>query len=265
MKKLYLLSLGLIFFYVHSSAQSIQNVQAGLSGSTVIITYDLIASDKDQKFDVEIKSSKDNFVSPLKEVTGDVGTNQTAGTGKKIIWNARKELGQFKGDISFEVTATVTFTPLKFLQPTVGAGVKIGKPYSVKWQGGTSDRSLKLELMKNNTSVMDMGNINNTGNYTWNVPKTMEKGESYQFRLLDPTKPNDAVLSARFNLKKTSILVYAIPAAALLGVGVAVLVGGGGKDCTDVCNPSCPNYNPSDPSCITTGDVLVTPPPPPGN
>lgn len=266
MKNLYFLGVGLLFLTANLSAQSINNVQASLSGTTVIITYDLTTTDNGQKFDVEIKSSHDNFTSALKEVTGDVGPNQSAGLSKKVIWDAKKELGKFTGEISFEITATVTFTPMKFMKPTAGSGVKIGKPYSIQWKGGTPDTRLRLELLKNNTSVMDMGNISNTGTYSWNVPKTMEKGENYQFRLLDPSKPNDALLSAQFNLKKTSILIYAIPAAVLVGVGVAVLAGGGGggEDCTDICNPNCPNYNPSDPSCQVSGEELATPPPPPG-
>lgn len=265
MKKLYFLGLGLILFNASINAQSITNVQASLSGNKVIIAYDLLASDKGQKFNIVIKNSSDNFVSILKEVTGDVGANQSAGIGKRIMWDARKELGMFKGNISFEITATVTFTPLKFVQPSTDASLKIGKPYTVKWIGGTLDRNLKLELLKNNSQVMDMGNIDNTGSYTWNVPKTMQKGEKFQFKLLDPTMPNDAILSAEFKLKKVPILIYAGAGAVAVGVLVAVLAGGGGsEDCQDVCNPSCANYNPSDASCIVTGGELATPPPPPG-
>lgn len=267
MKKLYFLGLGLILFTAQMQAQSIKNVQASLSGTNVIISYDLLGSDKGQKFDIAIKSSSDNFLNTLKEVTGDVGSNQSDGSGKKITWNARKELGQFKGDISFEITATVTFTPLKFIQPTAASGVKIGKPFKVEWKGGTVDRNLKLELLKNNSQVIDMGNIDNTGNYTWNVPKTMEKGENFQFKLLDPTKPNDAVMSASFNLKKTPMLIYIGAGVAVVGVLAAVLLGGGDpgpEGCSDVCNPSCTNYNPSDASCTTGGTELAPPPPPPG-
>ncbi|MCB0496107.1 MAG: hypothetical protein KDC79_08210 [Cyclobacteriaceae bacterium] len=228
MKKFYFLGVGLLFSLAIANAQTINNVQASLSGNTVIISYDLVASDNDQVFNVAIKSSKDNFVSSLIEVTGDVGPNQKAGVGKKIIWDAKKELGKFNGEISFEITAEVTFTPLKFVKPTAGAGLKIGKPYSIQWKGGTSDNQLKLELLKNNTSVMDMGTINNNGRYSWNVPKTMEKGGNYQFRLMDPSKPNDALLSGSFNLKKTSILVYVIPGVVAVGALTAVLVSGGG-------------------------------------
>lgn len=260
MKKLYLLGLGIILFTAHIQAQSIKNVQASLSGSNVIISYDLVGTDNGQKFDIVLKSSSDNFLSTLKEVTGDVGANQTAGNSKKITWDARKELGQFKGDISFEITATVTFTPLKFVKPTAATGIKIGKPYTIEWNGGTLNRNLKLELLKNNSQVIDMGNIDNSGSYTWNVPKTMEKGENFQFKLLDPTKPNDAIMSASFNLKKTPILIYVGAGAVVAGVAAAVLLGGGddggGVDCTT---------NPSDPSCSTpAGDELATPPPPPG-
>lgn len=257
MKKLYFL--GLVFlFTAHLNAQSIKNVQASLSGSNVIISYDLTTSETGQKFDVDIKSSKDGFVSKLVEVTGDVGSNQSAGLGKKITWDARKELGVFVGDISFEITATVTFTPLNFVSPSIGSDIKIGKPYTVEWKGGTLDRTLKLELLKNNSQVMDMGNIDNSGSYTWNVPKTMEKGENYQFKLLDPTKPNDAIISTQFKLKKTSMLIYVGAGVAVVGIVVGVLLGGdngGGVDCAT---------NPTDPSCITpAGDELAPPPPPP--
>ena len=249
MRKIYLLVLGLLFFYSQSIAQSIKNIAASAKGSQVTITYDLEGSEAGQKFDVVIKSSKDNFTAPLKEVTGDVGTNQTAGTHKTITWNARKELGAFKGDIAFEITATITFTPLKFIKPTTGAGVKIGKTYTVEWKGGDVNRNLKLELLKNNSQVMDMGNINNTGSYAWQVPKTMTKGGGFQLKLSDPTQPNDAIVSGTFQLKKIPIWVYIAPAALVAGGVAALLIsnssGGGGGE------PG--NSNP-----------IADPPPPPG-
>jgi Ser-Thr-rich glycosyl-phosphatidyl-inositol-anchored membrane family protein len=261
MKKLYFLGLGLILFSLQLNAQSITNVQASLSGKMVIISYDLTTPEDGQKFDVEIKSSNDGFATKLVEVTGDVGSNQSAGNGKKITWDARKELGAFVGDISFEITATVTFTPLKFVQPSVGSGIKIGKPYTIEWKGGALDRNLKLELLKNDRQVMDIGNIDNSGSYTWNVPKTMEKGDQFKFKLLDPTQPDDAIMSAQFKLKKMSMLVYVGAGVAVVGIAAAVLLGGGdgGVDCT---------ANPTDPACTggtTTGNELASPPaPPPG-
>lgn len=227
MKKLYLVGIGLLISTVHLNAQSIKNVQATTNGSNVIISYDLIGQDKDQKFDVIIKSSNDGFIAALKEVTGDVGPDQSVGNGKRITWDAGKELRVFKGDISFEITATVTFTPLKFTKPTTATGIKIGKPYTMQWIGGTLDKNLKLELLKNNSQVIDMGDVKNTGSYTWNVPKTMEKGENFQFKLIDPTKPNEAVMSANFKLKKMPMFIYIGAGVAVVGVAAAVLLGGG--------------------------------------
>ena len=227
MKNIYFLLIGSLLISMQLKAQSITNVKATVDENDVIISYDLKASVNGQKFDVIIKSSKDGFANPLSKVTGDLGSDQTAGVGKKIIWEAKEELGVYKGVVSFEITATVTFTPIQFLQPLADTQVKIGKPYTLEWKGGTLDRSLKLELLKNNSQVMEMGTINNSGSFTWNVPKTMQKGENYQFKLSDASQPNDAVVSIGFNLqKKKSALVFIVP-IALVGVGAAVLLGGG--------------------------------------
>ena len=245
-----------------------KNVQARAQENSVIITYDLVGSAEGQTFDIQIKSSHNNFASPLKEVSGDIGKGQEAGFAKTITWNAMEEVGVFSGNISFEVIATLTFTPLLFTQPTAGAGFKIGKPASVSWEGGSENAGLNMQLMRNNQQTLDIGNVGNSGNYTWNVPKSLEKGENYSLKLLDPTKPNDAIMSAEFKLKKTSVLVYIIPAVVLVGVGVAVLAGGGGGggdgDCSNVCDPNCSNYNPSDPSCLPPDETLPAPPDPGG-
>lgn len=248
---------------VTAQAQTVKNVQARADGNSVIISYDLIGSADGQVFKVDIKSSHDNFVSPLKEVTGDVGEKQSAGIAKTVIWNAKDEIGKFLGTISFEVIAEITFTPLQFLSPTAATGYKIGKPANVSWEGGNQGIDMRMSLLRNNQELLDLGSVGNQGNYSWNVPKTVDKGENYQLKVFDPSKPNDAAMSAEFKLKKTSILVYIIPAAVAVGVGVALLVSGGGgdEDCTDVCNPNCSNYNPSSASCL---DPLAAPPAPPG-
>lgn len=238
MKKFYFLSFGLLLFTLQLNAQSVRNVRATINGNDVIISYDLNTPTRGQKFDITIKSSKDGFSNPLLKVSGDIGPEQIAGNGKKIIWEAKEEIGIFKGVVSFEITATVTFTPIQFLQPVADTQVKMGKPYTLKWKGGTLNSDLRLELLKNNSQIMEMGSITNTGSYIWTVPKTMQKGENYQFKLLDPTRPNDAVLSIGFNIKKKpSPLVIIIPIAAVLGVGAAVLLGGGDPPPPDVPIP----------------------------
>ena len=263
MKK-YLLSFVLIFSLIlNGYSQTVKNVEALVVKNNVIITYDLISSIEGQKFNVELRSSINNYSTVIEKVTGDVGPDQTPGIGKKITWAALAEQGNFSGNVSFEVTAILTFSPLTITNPTAGSSAKVGKGLDVKWQGGDKNRNLKMSILQGNSTITDIPNVGSSGNYVWNVPKTLVKGDNYQIKLFDPTKPNDSALSAEFNLKKTSILVYIIPGAVALGVG-AVLLLSGGNDCPNVCNPSCDNYNASDPSCSTSGPELASPPPPPG-
>ena len=264
MKK-YLLSFVLIFSLIlNGFSQTVKNVEARVVENNVIITYDLISSIEGQKFNIELRSSINNYSTVIEKVTGDVGPDQTPGIGKKITWAALAEQGNFSGSVSFEVTAILTFSPLYITNPTAGSSAKVGKGLDVKWQGGDKNRNLKMSILQGNSTITEIPNVGSSGNYLWNVPKTLVKGDNYQIKLFDPTKPNDSAMSAEFNLKKTSILVYVIPGVVALGVGAAILLGGGEKDCTDVCNPACPNYNASDPSCTTTGPELASPPPPPG-
>lgn len=265
MKK-YLLSLSLIILpFIYGFSQTISNVQARADKNKVIITYDLSSDVDEQKFEVEIRSSINNYTTVLKEVTGDVGPDQSPGMGKTITWSALAEQGNFSGSVTFEITAELTFSPLTVTSPTAGSSGKIGKPLDVKWQGGDKGRSLKMAILQGNSTLSEVPNIGSSGSYNWTVPKTLSKGANYQIKLFDPSKPNDAAMSAEFQLKKTSILVYVIPAAVLVGVGVAVLLGGGGGeepppggggvDCTT---------NPTHPDCAIVGDELPTPPPPGG-
>ena len=245
-------------------AQTVSNVQARVDGNNVIISYDLQAASEGQQFKVEIKSSKDNFTSPLKEVSGDVGENITPGIAKTVIWNAMKELGKFSGQISFDVVATVTFTPLKFTNPAAGANVKIGKSTNVTWLGAEKAPDLRMQLMRNNQQLLDIGNVRNTGSYNWQVPKSVDKGANYALRLSNPGNPSQSVMSAEFQLKKTSILVYVIPAVVVVG-GVAAVLMMGGNDPPDPGPVNC-TTNPTHPDCIINDpvDPLASPPPPPG-
>jgi|GEM_PF-626973 len=268
MKKILLAVLTTVMVSNLLFAQTVKNVVARAEGNQVIVTYDLVGSTEGQKFTVNLKSSKDNFASPLKEVIGDVGENISPGTGLKITWDALKEIGAFSGTITFEIGAVISFSPLQITQPVAGAGVKLGKQLNVQWKGGEAGKNLKMSLLRNTTQMVDIGNVGNSGSYTWSVPKTLEKGSNYKIKLFDPTQPNAAALSAAFRLKKTSVLVYILPGVAAAGIAAAVLGGGGGggggNGCTDVCNSSCSNYNPSDPSCQPPRDILPSPPPPPG-
>ena len=258
--KRHILTLSLFSLSIISGfGQTIKNIQARAEKNKVIVSYDLVSDNEGQKFTIELKSSIDNYVAPLKEVSGDVGENVSPGIGKTITWNALKEQGNFSGSVTFEVDATLTFSPLTITNPTTGSSAKLGKTLDVKWQGGDKTRSLKMALLQGDNTVTEIPSVGSSGSYSWSVPKTLSKGDNYQIKLFDPSKPNDAAMSAQFQLKKTSILVYIIPGAVVAGAAAFLLLnnngGNGAVDC---------NLNPTDPSCVTDNGELATPPPPPG-
>ena len=89
-------------------AQQIQNVKATQQGSKVLVTYDL-SDQSGRPYYVKLLMSKDGgvtFGDELKFVTGDV-RNTKAGMGKKILWDAAKEISYFDGDAVFRGEAAL--------------------------------------------------------------------------------------------------------------------------------------------------------------
>ncbi len=96
-----------------SFAQQVQNVVATQQGTNVMVSYDLGGSPNNSYF-VKLLMSKNggqSFGQPLQYVTGDVG-NAKAGTSKKIIWNAEKELSFYNGNAVFRVEAASLYAPM---------------------------------------------------------------------------------------------------------------------------------------------------------
>jgi len=252
-KHLFLFSL-LFLSIICGYSQTITNFQARTEGNKVYITYDLSSNTTDDKFTIELRNSINNYTSILKEVTGDIGPDQVPGTGKTITWDAYKEQGKYTGSVSFDLTAILTFSPLSITQPTASTGVKLGKNLKVAWTGGDKTRSLKMAILQGNTTITEVPDVGSSGQYSWYVPKTLSKGDNYQIKLFDPTTPGNSAMSAEFKLKKTSILVYIIPAALVAGGAAAYFAtrdtgGDPGGGSTVVVPPAID---------------LASPPPPPG-
>jgi len=225
MKRQILLLATLFFACLHGFGQIIENVRTNTQGNNVIITYDLLSDIKGQRFTVEVRSSINNYTTVLKEVTGDVGPDQTAGYVKGITWAALREQGNFSGSVSFEVSAILTFDPLRISAPAAGTKARLGKTMAIEWQGGDKDRNLKMAIIQGVTTMHEIPDVGSSGSFTWNIPKTIAKGEHYQVKLFDPINSEQTAMSAEFNLKKTSLLVYIIPGAIVAGVVTILILG----------------------------------------
>ena len=98
-----ILFLSLLFTCLTLSAQTVTGVDANQVGKTIEITYHL-----DRTADISVDYSTDGgrTYTPLKRVSGDVGTSISPGH-KTITWDVLSEVDKFVGDnICFRVNAT---------------------------------------------------------------------------------------------------------------------------------------------------------------
>src|SRR5688572_19138192 len=74
----------------------------------IVVHYDLLDSIVGRSYSMNVYASTDNFINPLTAVTGDIGLEVKPGTNKKIVWDAKAELGaSFSGSVSLEIRGKV--------------------------------------------------------------------------------------------------------------------------------------------------------------
>jgi hypothetical protein len=210
------LLLVLLFAGFYSYSQRLENIRAEAvnGGERVIITYDITSATSDQKYNVSVYGSHNNYSAPLNQVSGDV-TNVIPGTNKRIEWNARAEMVDYSGDITFELRADLVAATLTVRTPS---GVKRGKTATITYEGVTQGQNVKLELIKSGVVVQQVGTTSDPSTYKWTVPADVNKASDYQIRL---TAGSRTATSGSFAIRsKSRALIYIIPAVVVTGVVV---------------------------------------------
>lgn len=98
----------LLFSSCIAWSQSVSNVIARTEGEQITISYDL-AGNAGESYEVKLSCSKDGgktFNLTPNNVNGAVNRWEAPGTTKVITWAAKKDLGEFEGDLQFKVVAT---------------------------------------------------------------------------------------------------------------------------------------------------------------
>lgn len=226
MKYIIIISLLLISFTT-LRAQDLENIISSFDGERVTVTYDLKSKNPDQRFNVVVFGSHDNYNREL-EVSGETGKNVAPGSGKKIVWEAKQFLpGSFNAEVQIKlvVTPQVEISVLRF-EPLSQSRYKSGRTVSLTWTGGNPNEKLDLELMQNNSRKQVVANIlPNKGSYQWKIPKDI-KGRNYSFRLVTAGTNTTQAESEPIQIKsKTSPALLIVP-ALLLGAGAAYLITG---------------------------------------
>ena len=201
-----------------AAGQKIVNLRAEAQGDKIVVTYDLMGI-PDDRYDVDLFSSHNNFAAPLRQVKGDVGKNLQGGTAKRIEWDAKSELGDFKGQLTFEVHATV-MAPLAIV--TMVGSVKRGTMLGLTWRGGDKTNDVKIELMKGGQPLTTLITTPNSGSFSWDIPPRLKPGEDYQLRM---TNGNEMTTSSNFAIRRKIPLIFKAAAPAILLVAVILMNG----------------------------------------
>lgn len=213
--------------------QDITNFSYKLVGEKIEILYHLSGQSSD-RYKVELFNSLDNYKKPMELVMGDIKGEIIPGKNKKIVWEAKNELGEFKGGLALRLKTE--FVP--FIMFTIPAGEKyiMGKEYTITWQGDASN--LMLDIYLNNKNIGEIGTVSKGQEYSWKIPKkSFKKGKTYTIK---GTAKGRTATSSPFTIKKkTSVVVWLIPIAVAGGV-FAILSGGsdgGGENPTNSTIP----------------------------
>ena len=231
MKKLLLL---LPFLPILAFSQKIENLKATVEGEKIVITYDLTGGVPGDSYNISIFSSSNNFSAPLSLVSGDVGKGVKEGVGKRIEWESKAELRNFKGDLSFEIQAEIVAA---FTLLTRTASFRRGKTQPVQWRGGDPKQDVKIELLKAGVVEGIVGTVANRGNLDWNISSKQKTGSDYQLRL---TNGSETIQSETLSIKhKVSTLIKVLPVMAV--VAAAVALGGGASKSAGGTTPPAQN------------------------
>ncbi|WKK78110.2 Ser-Thr-rich GPI-anchored membrane family protein [Marivirga salinae] len=213
---------GLWVMSVHG--QNVEIKEIYFEEAKVHILYKLEDSKNDRSYQINIYSSKDNFISPLQAVKGDLGVEIYPGDSKEIIWDPFEEFGQdFNDHINIEIRGRV-YIPFVKLDDFNYESLKRGKSYEITWTGGASSNILNIDLYKEDNKVAVFSNIANVGEYVLNIPKKTEVGENYRLRISDKNNKDDVVFSKEFAIKRKIPLALQIAPVAIVGAGIYFLL-----------------------------------------
>lgn len=220
-KRLKVLILLLFSFFFHASAQEFSIKQIQLGGDLLTLHYDLIDTVKDHTYSIYVYSSKDNFLSPLEKISGDVGLEVRPGVNRKVIWRAKEELGPaFQGEIELEVRGRLYIPFIRFEGFKDVESRKRGVPFLVKWSGGTRQNILNFQLYQRDKLRHTFANAPNNSEHKITIPTSVKPGKGYYFKISDTKNKDQVVNTSTFEIKRRYPL--ALKVVPLLVVGGAI-------------------------------------------
>lgn len=211
-----------------SHAQKIAVKKIEMAGEKIIVHYDLDDGNPNNEYQISLYSSRNAFNAPVAKVSGDVGSDIKIGLNKKIIWNAKEELGPYKGKLMLEVRGKVYVPIVRLNNISTKSKFKRGKSHAITWRAGNSN-AIHIELFKGGQRVSGDLNQPNNGSYNLFVPQHAAVGKDYSIRITDSRNAESVVMSEPFSVtRKVPLLLKVVPVLAV-GAAVAVVATSGSK------------------------------------
>ncbi len=225
-KRYLLLVLGLfILLNGHVNAQNINIDFIEFEGRNIVVHYTLDdGANSNRQFLVQLYSSQDNFSTPLTRVSGDFGTEVTAGFDKKIVWDITQELGAYEGTISLELRGRV-YVPFVKLSLEENQIFKRGKNYPLNWTSGNLSGQVNIELYNNaGERIWGENNVPNVGKFDWYLPASVKAGNDYKLKFTNVKDRNDVVFSKAITIKPKIPLLIKLGTGILLAGAAAYVI-----------------------------------------
>lgn len=222
--------IGVVTFFATMSMQKVFSQTIDLDfielvGRNVVVHYNLDdGTNSVRQFLVQLYSSQDNFTTPLTRVSGDVGSEVAAGIDKRITWDITKELGSFKGNISFQLRGRVYVPFVKIKNIDEGQVFKRGKNYPLNWTSGNLSGQVNIELFnKAGERIWGENNVPNVGKFDWYVQGNIKKDNDYRIKFSNSKDRNDVVYSPPLTIKPRIPLLVKVVGIAVLAVAVEIV------------------------------------------
>jgi hypothetical protein len=219
-----ILLLSVCFGYGFS--QELDSVSTHFENGIVVVHYDFLQGQPDVNYEMYLYSSLDNFQKPLQLTSGDVGKGIEIGPGKVIYWNAEKELGVFRGDISLKIKGEPYVPFIEFINFAEGSRVKRGRSLEIQWKAHRKRDNVLLKINRNGVPVSDPAIIDNSGSFTWIIPNDIKPSKHFNVEIVDVENPLRREISPQFRVKRRFPLGYKVSLGVLIpgGVGAALML-----------------------------------------
>lgn len=207
-----------------SFSQEIQITNIQLKGDDIHVYYNLVDERLDRSYSIRLYTSRDNFIKPVEKISGDVGVDVHVGPNKKVVWEAKKELGDdFNEGIKLELKGQIYVPFIQLDGISEGMVLKRATTSDLVWAGGRGDNILNIELYQGDKLVKNFDEFPNTGKASIMIPTKVKPGTDYRYRISDSKNRDEVVFSEKFTVKRKFPLLPKVSLFAMLG-GVSYFV-----------------------------------------